>query len=105
MVQRRSITVVEQVLFRDIGDVLAVRILGEQVVEGLVLARAHLGWDRLVPFLGVVELGIDVEDHAAEREQPVAHHLADPELRRLHASHHKPSLRYLAQGRLKFNPE
>ena len=28
-------------------------VLGEQVVEGLVLARPDLGGNRLVPFLGV----------------------------------------------------
>ena len=57
------------------------RVLGEQVIVGLVLVRAHLLGDRQPPFLGVVELGIDVEDDAAERIEAVAHDLADRELR------------------------
>ena len=52
-------------------------VLGEQVVERLILVRPHFGGDRLVPFFGVVEDRIDVEDHAAERKQPMPHDLAD----------------------------
>src|SRR5450830_848331 len=67
----------QQVLLGDISDVFALRVLGEQMVKRLVLARAHLGRDRLPPFLGVVELWIDVEHHAAERIEAVLDHLAD----------------------------
>jgi hypothetical protein len=66
----------QQVLLGDISDVFALRVLGEQMVERLVLARAHLGRDRLPPFLGVVEYRIDVEHHAAERIEAVLDHLA-----------------------------
>ena len=66
-----------QVLLADVGDVAALGILGEQVVERLVLGRAHLLGDRLIPFLAVGEDRVDVEDHAAEIEQAVAHDLAD----------------------------
>ena len=66
----------QQVLLGDISDVFALRVLGEQMVKRLVLARAHLGRDRLPPFLGVVELWIDVEHHAAERIEAVLDHLA-----------------------------
>src|SRR5829696_2153072 len=50
------------------------------MVEGLVLPRPDLGRDRLPPFLGIVELRVDVEDDAPEREHPVLHHLAEGEL-------------------------
>ena len=71
--------VAEQVLLADIGDVARFRILGEQVVIGLVLGRTQVLRYRLVPFLAVGEDRIDVEDHAAEIEQPVAYDLANRE--------------------------
>ena len=67
----------QKVLLGDVGDVFGLVVFGEQVVEGLVLARADTDGDRLVPFLGIVEFRIDVEDHAAKRKQPVADDLAD----------------------------
>src|SRR5688572_27865654 len=66
--QRLPRMVGQEVLLRDIGDVLAFRILREEVVEWLVLARTNLLRDREPPLFRVVELGIDVEDQAAERE-------------------------------------
>ena len=65
----------KQVLLRDVGDVLRLRVLGEQMVVGLLLVRPDLLGDRQPPLLGVVELGIDVEDDAAERIEAVAHDL------------------------------
>src|SRR3954451_4597867 len=44
----------QQVLLGDIGDVFAFRVFREQMIERLILARPRLGWNRLVPFLGVV---------------------------------------------------
>ena len=52
-----------QILLADIGDVLTVRIFGEKMVEGLVARRAHVLGNGGIPFLAVVEDGIDVEDH------------------------------------------
>ena len=80
MPNRLARLVRKQVLLGDIGDVFGFRVLGEQMVERLVLARPHLGRDRLVPFLGIVELRIDIEDRAAERKQPVPDDLSDLEL-------------------------
>ena len=54
------------------------------MVERLVLARADRLGDRLVPFLAVGEDRIDVEDHAAEIEHPVAHDVADREAGKRH---------------------
>jgi hypothetical protein len=55
-------------------------ILGQQVVERLVLARPVLLGDRQPPLLGVGEGGVDIEDHAAERVHPMPHDLAEREL-------------------------
>ena len=66
----------QQILLRDIGDVFGFRVLGEQMIERLILVRAQISRDRQPPFLGVVEDRIDVEDDAAERKDAV---LAPPD--------------------------
>ena len=68
-----------EILLADVGDVALLGILGEQMVEGLVLGRADRLGDRLIPFVAVGEVRIDVEDHAAKIEQPMAHDFADAE--------------------------
>jgi hypothetical protein len=50
------------------------------MIERLVLRRPPLGGDRVVPFLGIIEDRIDIEDHAAERIEAVADDLSDREL-------------------------
>src|SRR4029077_5082354 len=47
------------------------------MIKRLILVRTDLGWNRLVPFLGIGEYRIDIEHHAAERIEAVAHDLAD----------------------------
>jgi iron complex outermembrane recepter protein len=71
----------KQVLLADIGDIGRFVVLGEQMVERLVLVRPDRFGDGLPPFLGVVEFRIDIEDHAAERKHPVPDHVADAEAR------------------------
>ena len=44
-----------QVLLGHVGDVIRVLVLGEQMIERLVLARPDLLGDRLVPLLGIAE--------------------------------------------------
>ena len=68
MADRLAGRIGQQVLLGHVGDVFGFRVLGEQVIERLILVRAHFGGDRLLPFLGVVEDRIDVEHHAAERD-------------------------------------
>ena len=53
MADRLSAVVGQEVLFGDIGDVRILLVLGQQVVERLVLARTALLGDRGVPFLGI----------------------------------------------------
>src|SRR3984893_16050232 len=69
----------QQILLGNIGDIFGLRVLREQMVERLVLERANLRGDRLVPFLSIVELGIDIEHDGAKRKQAVANHLTDLE--------------------------
>src|SRR5271157_1982544 len=52
MAHRLARIVGQQVLLRHIGDVLAVRVLGVEVVERLILGRTDLGWNRAPPLLG-----------------------------------------------------
>jgi len=70
----------QQVLLRHVGDVRGFSVLGEQVVERLILVGTHVFGDRQPPLLGVGEHRVDVIDHAPERIEPVAHDLADLEL-------------------------
>src|SRR5262245_29499165 len=91
--QRLARKVGEQVLFRDVGDILRLRVLGQEVVERLVLARANLGRDRLPPLLGIVEDRINVEDETAEIMDAMADNLAHPVLGVHDLSHSAPSIR------------
>jgi hypothetical protein len=47
------------------------------MIKWLVLVWPYFRRDRLVPFFGIAEDRIDIENDAAERKQPVPHHLAD----------------------------
>src|SRR6478609_3780391 len=62
MIDRLVAIVGKQILLADIGDVAALAVLGEQVIERLVLARAQIDGDRLIPFVAVGEHRIDIED-------------------------------------------
>src|SRR6185503_2343412 len=81
VVDRLVAVVGDQILLADVGDVARLGVLGEQMVERLVLGWPHAFRNGLVPFLAVGELRIDVEDHAPKVEQPVANDLADREAR------------------------
>ena len=73
--------VMNQVLLADIRDIGRFGVLGEQVVERLILAGSDALGNRLIPFLGIGEDRIDIEDDAAEIEHPVPHHISNRELR------------------------
>ena len=79
--ERRVALVRHQVSFRDIGDIVRLLVLCEEVVIGLVLGRAKMFRDRLIPFIGIGEDRVDIEDDAAKLEQPVLDDLADLEFR------------------------
>src|SRR5487761_1789324 len=64
MVDRAAAAVGDEVLLGNIGLVgAALGILRQEMIEGLILRRAALGGNRLVPFLGIAEQRVDVEDH------------------------------------------
>ena len=77
MTHRFASLVGQEVLLGHIGDIAVLIVLSQKVIEGLVLAGPHLFGDGVPPFLGIVELRIDIEDHASEGENPVLDHLAD----------------------------
>ena len=81
MIERLVGAVELEITLAHIGDVARFRILREEVVEGLILARPHLGGDRLIPLVTVGEHRIDIEDHTAKGEQPMANDIADGETR------------------------
>src|ERR1700730_9000912 len=47
------------------------------MVVGLILVRTSLGGNRLIPFLGIAEERVDIEDYAAKRIDAMPHDLAD----------------------------
>src|SRR4029077_7745519 len=77
MPHRLAAIVRQQILLGHIGDVFGLVVLGEQVIERLVLMRSDFRGDRLVPFVGIVEHRIELEHHAAERIEAVPDDLAD----------------------------
>src|SRR4030095_1099577 len=77
MVDRLTFFIGNQVLLADIRDIARLRILGEQVIEGLVLVGAHRFGNGLIPFVAVGKLRIDVENHPAKIQQAVAYHFAN----------------------------
>src|ERR1700736_643405 len=82
-----------QTLLRDVLNEIRFRILGEQMIERLILLRPDLLGDRQPPFLGIVEDRIDIEDHAPERKDPVTDDLPDLKLggpRFYHGSSNRP---------------
>ena len=79
MIYRLAAFVRQQILLRDIGDVVRFLVLGEQMVIRLILGRPHIFRNREPPFLGIVEHRVDIENDAAKREQTMAHDLTNAE--------------------------
>ena len=77
MADRFARFVGQQVLLRHIGDVIALVVLGQQVIEGLLLRWTRLFGDGVIPFLGIGKARIDIEDHTPERVLPMPDHLSD----------------------------
>ena len=79
MTNRAVLAVRHQILLAHIGGVVTVRVFRQQMIEWLVLVRTHLWRDRLIPFIGIVEFGIDVDDHAPDRIEAMTNDFADTE--------------------------
>lgn len=72
----------DEVLFRDISDVIAFIVLGEQVIERLVFGWAAVLGNVLVPLIRVREHCINIEHNTAKRVLAVAQHLSKVVFRR-----------------------
>ncbi len=89
----------QQVLLGNIGGIFRLFILGEQMIKWLVFARPCFRRNGIVPFVRVVELGVNVKNNAAEFKQAVFDDLSQSEFGRTHAVH-APSLpSLLKQGK------
>jgi len=77
MIDRPARVIHQQILLADISNIGGIVILREQMVERLILARARVCRNLLIPFFAVGKNRINIEDHAAEQIQPVAHDIAD----------------------------
>src|SRR5262249_31755685 len=69
MPQRLATHIEQQILFRNIGDIFGLLILGQQMIIRLVFGRANFLWDRKPPLLGIGKLRIHIEDNAPKREK------------------------------------
>ena len=87
MTDPRTGSVFLEILFRDVGEVAGFVIFSEQMVKGLVLARADMLGDCLVPFLGIIEFRIHIVYHSAEGEEAMFDDLANVEFRLQYAAH------------------
>jgi hypothetical protein len=88
--QRLPGCVRDEVLLRNIGYVFSFLVFGEQVVERLILAGPDFLGNGLVPLLGIVKFGIDVEDHPAKWKEAVPYHLSKLIFRCLQTGHLLP---------------
>ena len=79
MAQGLAAVVQQKVLFRHVGDVFRLVILGKQVIVRLILARTNVFRNCLPPFLGVREFRVDVEHEAPKRIEAVLYDIADLE--------------------------
>src|SRR5690606_13974754 len=80
MANRLTAFVPQQILFGDIGNVLGVLVLGEQMIEGLILAGTNVLRYRQPPFLAVGESRIDVENYPPKGKETVSNHFTDLKL-------------------------
>src|SRR5208337_1809665 len=79
MADRLGELIGQQVLLRNIGDVLSVLVLGIKTVERLVFRGPDLGRNGQPPLLRVGEDGVNVENDAPERIDPALDDLSNAE--------------------------
>ena len=66
MAHRRARIISDQILLGHIGDVVAFVVFGKKVIERLVLARAAVLRNGLIPLFGIAKLGVDIKDDTAK---------------------------------------
>src|SRR5512134_2505623 len=88
---RLAADVRQEILLGDISNITRLLILGEEVIVRLILDRPDILRDRQPPLLGIGEFGIDIENDAAERVNPVTNDLPDLILGLTYRKHLSPS--------------
>ena len=101
MPDRAIFTIGKQILLAYIGGVIAIGIFGQQMIERLVFFWPCFGGNRIIPLIGIIEFGININNDAAKRIQPVPYNRANAEFRIL-AIHgwEKPFMIWLASGEI-----
>ena len=84
----------QQILLAYIGGVIAIGIFGQQMIKRLVFFWPCFGRDRIIPFFGIVEFGINIDNDAAKRIQPVPYNRANAEFCILAVHYWKNPMRY-----------
>ena len=69
MPDRAIFTIGKQILLAYIGGVIAIGIFGQQMIERLVFFWPRFGGNRIIPFIGIIEFGININNDAAKRIQ------------------------------------
>ena len=81
MTDRFAAVVGQQILLADIGDIAAVGIFREQMIKRLVFRRLQILRNRVIPFVAIGENRVDIIDHAAKIEYPMADDIANGKAR------------------------
>jgi len=68
MADRLSGQILEQILLRHVSNIGCIVILGQQMVVGLILSRADILRNRLIPLFAIAELRIHVKYDSPEWE-------------------------------------
>ena len=67
----------KQILLRYVGDILRIFVFCVEMVKRLLFMRAHAFGNRLIPFVGIGEFRINVENNASKWVNPVFYYLAN----------------------------
>ena len=76
MADRLARIISDQVLLGNIGHVIALIVLSQEMIVRLLFGRSILSRDRLVPFFRVLEFRVYIEDNAPKRVFLVSDNLA-----------------------------
>ena len=77
MFNRDAGVIGHKVLFADIGDIVALIVLGQKVIKRLILDRTAFFGDRRIPLIGICEFWIDIENDPSKRVFLVPDHLSE----------------------------
>ena len=67
----------QKILLGNVGGIMGLLVLSEEMVVGLILLRANFLRNRLPPFIGMIKGRIDIENHTTEGKESVANNLSD----------------------------